>query len=70
MMIEDAKLYHRDFYVMYADLFKGAFNAADHRIMFKHIRRLGMPPPLLTPANTYAASLQATTLPRTAPPPP
>jgi hypothetical protein len=28
---------------MYAD-FKGAFNAADHRIMFKHMRQLGMPP--------------------------
>jgi hypothetical protein len=27
---------------MYAD-FKGAFNAADHRIMFKHTRHLGMP---------------------------
>jgi hypothetical protein len=24
--------------------FKGAFNAADHRIMFKHMRQLGMPP--------------------------
>jgi hypothetical protein len=28
---------------MYAD-FKGAFNAADHRIMSKHMRQLGMPP--------------------------
>jgi hypothetical protein len=43
MMMEDAKLYHKDFYVMYAD-FKGAFNAADHRIMFKHMRQFGMPP--------------------------
>jgi hypothetical protein len=43
MMMEDAKLYHKDFYVMYAD-FKGAFNAADYRIMFKHMRQLGMPP--------------------------
>jgi hypothetical protein len=43
MMMEDAKLYHKDFYVMYAD-FKGAFNAADHRIMLKHMRQLGMPP--------------------------
>jgi hypothetical protein len=43
MMIEDAKLHHKDIYVMYAD-FKGAFNAADHRIMFKHMRQLGMPP--------------------------
>jgi hypothetical protein len=43
MMMEDANLYHKDFYVMYADL-KGAFNAADHRVMFKHMRQLGMPP--------------------------
>jgi hypothetical protein len=43
MMMEDAKLYHKNFYVRYAD-FKGAFNAADHRIMFKHMRQLGMPP--------------------------
>jgi hypothetical protein len=28
---------------MYAD-FKGAFNAADHRIMFKYMRQLGIPP--------------------------
>jgi hypothetical protein len=27
---------------MYAD-FKGAFNATDHRIKFKHMRQLGMP---------------------------
>jgi hypothetical protein len=43
MMMEDARLYHKGIYVMYAD-FKGAFNAADHRIMFKHMRQLGMPP--------------------------
>jgi hypothetical protein len=42
MMMEDAKIYNKDIYVMYAD-FKGAFNAADHRIMFKHMRQLGMP---------------------------
>jgi hypothetical protein len=42
MMLEDAKLYNKDIYVMYAE-FKGAFNAADHRIMFKHMRQLGMP---------------------------
>jgi hypothetical protein len=28
---------------MYAD-FMGAFNAADHRIIYKHMRQLGMPP--------------------------
>jgi hypothetical protein len=43
MTMEDAKLHSKDIYVMYAD-FKGAFNAADHRIMFKHMRQLGMPP--------------------------
>jgi hypothetical protein len=42
MMMEDAKLHKKDIYVVYAD-FKGAFNAADHRIMFKHMRQLGMP---------------------------
>jgi hypothetical protein len=42
MMMEDAKKYNKDTYVMYAN-FKGAFNAADHRIMFKHMRQLGMP---------------------------
>jgi hypothetical protein len=42
IMMEDAKLYHKDFYIMYAD-FKGTFNAANHRIMFKHMRQLGMP---------------------------
>jgi hypothetical protein len=43
MMMEDGRLYHKDLYVLYA-YFKGAFNAADHRIMFKHMRQLGMPP--------------------------
>jgi hypothetical protein len=42
MTMEDAKLNNKDIYVMYAD-FKGAFNAADHRSMFKHMRQLGMP---------------------------
>jgi hypothetical protein len=42
MMMEDAKPYNKDIYGMYAD-FKGAFNAADHRIMFKHMRQLDMP---------------------------
>jgi hypothetical protein len=69
IMMKDAKLYHKDLYVMYAD-FRGAFNAADHRIMFKHMRQLGMPPPLSTPANTSTAPLPPNTLPRTAPPPP
>jgi hypothetical protein len=69
MMMEDAKLYHNDFYVMYAD-FTCAFNAADHRKVFKHMRQLGMPPPLSTPAHTSTASLPPNILPRTAPPPP
>jgi hypothetical protein len=42
MTMEDAKLHNKDIYVMHAD-FKCAFNAADHRIMFKHMRQLGMP---------------------------
>jgi hypothetical protein len=40
-MMEDAKLYNKDIYIMYADV-KGAFTAADHLIMFKHMRQLGM----------------------------
>jgi hypothetical protein len=36
-MMEDVKIYNKDIYIMYAD-FKGAFNAADHNIMFKHTR--------------------------------
>jgi retron-type reverse transcriptase len=40
MMMEDAKNYNKDIYVMHVD-FKGAFNAANHRIMFKHMRQLG-----------------------------
>jgi hypothetical protein len=43
MMMENAKHYKKDIYVMYAD-FKGALNAADHRIMIKHMRQLGMSP--------------------------
>jgi hypothetical protein len=42
-MMEDAKFSKKYVYIMYAD-FKSAFNAADHRIMFKHMRQLGMPP--------------------------
>jgi hypothetical protein len=37
MMMDDAKLHKKDTYVIYVD-FKGAFNAADNRIMFKHMR--------------------------------
>jgi hypothetical protein len=33
MTMEDAKLHDKDIYVMYADV-QGAFNAADHRIVF------------------------------------
>jgi hypothetical protein len=43
MMMEDAKLYNKDIYIMHIN-FKGAFNAADHRTMFKHMGQLGMPP--------------------------
>jgi hypothetical protein len=56
MMMDDAKLYHKDFYVIYTD-FKGALNAADHRIMFKHMRQLGMPPTLVdTCEHLYGVS--------------
>jgi hypothetical protein len=43
MMEEDAKIYDKDIYIMYAD-FKGSFNAAGHSMMFKHMRQLCMPP--------------------------
>jgi hypothetical protein len=42
MMMEDADIYKKDIHIMYAD-FRGAFIATDHRIMFKHMRQLGMP---------------------------
>jgi hypothetical protein len=42
MMMEDAKIYNKGIYIMYAD-FKGAYYAADHRIMIKHTRQLSMP---------------------------
>jgi hypothetical protein len=42
MMTEDARKHNEDIYIMHAD-FKGAFNAADLLIMFKHMRQLGMP---------------------------
>jgi hypothetical protein len=42
MTMKDARLHNKDICVMYAD-FKGAFNAVDHRIMFEHMRQLGMP---------------------------
>jgi hypothetical protein len=40
--MEVAKIHNKYIYVMYAD-FKGAFNDADQRTMFKHMRQLGMP---------------------------
>jgi hypothetical protein len=44
---------------MYADV-KGAFNAADHRIMFKHMRQLGMPPTFVdTCEQLYGVSTTA-----------
>jgi hypothetical protein len=55
MMMEDAKIYNEDIYAMYMD-FKGAFNAADHRIVFKRMRQLGIPPPLSTHANNHMVS--------------
>jgi hypothetical protein len=43
MMMEDAKHFRKDIYIIHAD-FKGALKPADHRITFKHMRQLGMPP--------------------------
>jgi hypothetical protein len=43
IMMEDARLYNKDIYNMYAD-FKGALNAPDHRILFKHMRQRNMKP--------------------------
>jgi hypothetical protein len=43
MMMEEAKIYNKDIFITYAD-FKGAFNAAYHCIIFKHMRQLGMLP--------------------------
>jgi hypothetical protein len=42
MTIEDAKSHNKDLYIMYAN-FKGTLNGADQRIMFRHMRKLGMP---------------------------
>jgi hypothetical protein len=47
MMMEDAKIYNKDKYIMYADL-KGAFTSDDHIVMFKHMRELGMPSSFVT----------------------
>jgi hypothetical protein len=41
MMMEDANIYNKEIYIMYVD-FKGAINATNHRIMFKHTRQLDM----------------------------
>jgi hypothetical protein len=42
MIMEDAKVYKKDIYVMYADL-KGAVNAAHHRTMFSHMCQICVP---------------------------
>jgi hypothetical protein len=46
LMMEDAKIYNKDIYIMYADS-TGAFNAADHLIMSKHMRQLGISPTIV-----------------------
>jgi hypothetical protein len=57
MMMVDAKIYHKDIYIMYAD-FKGSFNATDHRIMFNPMRQLGMPPTFVdTCEQLYGVSI-------------
>jgi hypothetical protein len=42
MIMEVAKICKKDICIMHAD-FKGAFNAADQRIMPKHMLQVGMP---------------------------
>jgi hypothetical protein len=59
MMMEVAKIYKKDIYVMYAD-FKGAFNVADHRIMFKHMRQLGLPPTFVETCEQIYGSVSNT----------
>jgi hypothetical protein len=67
VMMEDAKNYKKDIYVKFADL-KGAFTAVDPRIMFKHMRQLGMPPTFVdtceqlygVPTTTYIAPYDPT----------
>jgi hypothetical protein len=68
--MEDAKLHNKDLYLMYAEI-KGAVNGADHRVMFKHTRELGMPPSFvdtckqlyeISATNYITASLHTFTL--------
>jgi hypothetical protein len=60
-MMEDAKVYNKDIYIMYAN-FEDAFNAADHRNMFKHMRQLGMLPTFVdTCEQHYGVSTTAFT---------
>jgi hypothetical protein len=55
-MMEEAKNCNKDIFIMCAD-FKGAFNTADHRIMFKHMRQTGRPPTFVdTCEQLYAVS--------------
>jgi hypothetical protein len=70
MMMEEDKIYNWDTYIMYAD-FKGAGNAEDHFITFKHMRQLGMTPTFVDTCeqvNNSIASLPPITTPPTAPP--
>jgi hypothetical protein len=62
MMMEDAKIYNKGIYIMYAD-FKGAINAADHRTMFKQMRQLGMFLRSLTHVSNSMESLPPITTP-------
>jgi hypothetical protein len=47
MMMDDVKMYNNDTNIMYSDL-KGTFHGADHKILFKHMRELGMPSSFIT----------------------
>jgi hypothetical protein len=55
-IIEDAKIYNRNIYIMFAN-FKGAFIGDDHRIMFQHMLERGMPPLIRLHMRTTLRSL-------------
>jgi hypothetical protein len=69
MTMEDAKHHKKDIYVMYAD-FKGAFIAANHRIMFKHMRQLGMPSTFVDTCDHLYGVSSTDYITHMAPPPP
>jgi hypothetical protein len=55
MMMEDAKNSSKNNYIMYAD-FEGEFNGTNHRMTFKHVLKLDIPPHSPPHANNSTAS--------------